>query len=363
MELKTLQLTDYRNYADQLIQFAPGINVLAGDNAQGKTNVLESIRLCSIGRSHRTTRDRELIMDGRERATLRMSWQRRDGSHELIAVLPNNAPKQLRVDGKLLRRSGELMGQLPTVLFAPEDLMLVKAGPVERRRFIDMELSQLRPKYYYSLQRYNKALKQRNNLLKLMQEQPELGATLEDWDSIICEEGAVIITMRHEFTQRINEYAARRHAHISGGEEQLRCSYQTCVEPSNAREELISGLKRSRARDTAAGTSTFGPHRDDLLMEINERDARVFASQGQQRTIALSLKLSELELMREETGEWPLLLLDDVMSELDPARRRLLLECIAGAQTIVTCTNSADLAGAQAERIMQVRAGTITQCN
>ena len=157
MEITSIRLTDYRNYRDQTLDFAPGINVLAGGNAQGKTNMLEAVRLCSIGRSHRTPRDRELIREGTHQARIALKWRKLDGCHDLAALLPDTSVKQIRVDGKLLRRSGELMGMIATVLFAPEDLMLVKSGPGERRRFMDMELSQIRPVYYYALQRYNRA--------------------------------------------------------------------------------------------------------------------------------------------------------------------------------------------------------------
>lgn len=360
MEIAEMRLSDYRNYAEQQISLKPGINVLIGGNAQGKTNVLEAIRLCSIGRSHRTTRDRELIREGMPRAGIAIKWQKRDGSHDISAMIPEGAAKQMRVDGKLLRRSGELMGMLATVLFAPEDLMLVKSGPAERRRFIDMELSQIRPHYYYALQRYNRALKQRNNLLKEITEHPQLIATLDSWDEIIVQEGARLIRMRGEFVSRISDYAAEHHRHITGGAEALSCRYLTCIElGADHAEALHEGIARARSRDIAAGTTTFGPHRDDLAIEIDGRDARVFGSQGQQRTAALSLKLSELTLMHDEIGEWPVLLLDDVMSELDPQRRRMLLDRFGMVQTIVTCTDPSDLGGAAVNQSLFVNNGHI----
>ena len=221
MEISSIRLTDYRNYADQTLDFAPGINVLAGGNAQGKTNMLEAVRLCSIGRSHRTPRDKELIREGTHQARIALKWRKRDGSHDLSALLPDTSAKQMRVDGKLLRRSGELMGMIATVLFAPEDLMLVKSGPGERRRFIDMELSQIRPVYYYSLQRYNRALKQRNNLLREIAANPALAGTLDSWDEILASEGAQIVKMRADFVEMLSGFAGRHHAHITGGRETL----------------------------------------------------------------------------------------------------------------------------------------------
>lgn len=360
MELSRIRLTDYRNYREQALDIAPGINVLVGDNAQGKTNLLEAVRLCSIGRSHRTSRDRELILEGAERARVALAWRRRDGAHELTALIPAAGPKQLRVDGKALRRSGELMGLVATVLFAPEDLALVKAGPGERRRFIDMELSQLRPVYYYALQRYNRALKQRNNLLREIDAQPALRATLDGWDDVLAGEGAQIVAQRAKFVEMLGECARERHTAITGGAERLECRYSSQVDPADAERSMRAGLEAARARDLRAGTTTFGPHRDDLALEIDGRDARAFGSQGQQRTAALSLKLSELNVMYSLSGEWPILLLDDVMSELDPARRRTLLGCMEGVQTLVTCTDLGDLAGARIEQALGVRAGAIS---
>ena len=359
MEISSIRLTNYRNYAEQSLSLRPGINVLTGGNAQGKTNLLEAVRLCSIGRSHRTPRDKELIREGCEQARVELTWRKRDGGHSLTAMIPGAAAKQVRIDGKLLRRSGELMGMISTVLFAPEDLSLVKSGPGERRRFIDMELSQIRPVYYYSLQRYNRALKQRNNLLRELPGRPSLAATLDSWDEILVSEGAQIVRMRAEFVEKLSAFAGEHHRHITDGREELGCRYAGCTDAGEALRGMAEGLARARARDMQAGTTTFGPHRDDLMLEIGGRDVRAFGSQGQQRTTALSLKLSELSVMYNEVGEWPILLLDDVMSELDPQRRRMLLDCIQGVQTLFTCTDMSDLAGAGIEQALRVEAGTI----
>ena len=265
----------------------------------------------------------------------------------------------MRIDGKLLRRSGELMGMISTVLFAPEDLSLVKSGPGERRRFIDMELSQIRPVYYYSLQRYNRALKQRNNLLRELPGRPSLAATLDSWDEILVSEGAQIVRMRAEFVEKLSAFAGEHHRHITDGREELGCRYAGCTDAGEALRGMAEGLARARARDMQAGTTTFGPHRDDLMLEIGGRDVRAFGSQGQQRTTALSLKLAELDIMRREIGEWPVLMLDDVMSELDPRRRRQLLGRLKGIQTIVTCTDMSDLAEAEIGAAWRIQNGTI----
>ena len=277
MELTQIRLTDYRNYREQSLEFRPGINVLVGDNAQGKTNLLEAVRLCSIGRSHRTSRDRELIYEGAQQARVALAWRRRDGSHELIALIPSTSPKQLRADGKALRRSGELMGLIATVLFAPEDLALVKAGPGERRRFIDMELSQLRPVYYYALQRYNRALKQRNNLIRELDAQPALRATLDGWDDVLAREGAAIVAQRAKFVERLDEFARQRHQAISGGE-QLRCEYASSVDPGDPERSMRQGLEQARARISFA--TYTGLRVDREALHVFEGQNMVYVKSG-----------------------------------------------------------------------------------
>ena len=361
MRITSIQLADFRNYPRAELRPCEGITVLYGDNAQGKTALLESVVLSCTGRSHRTPRDRELIRWGQETGRVYIQAQRRDGSHEVEMLLSQQKRKIVKVNGRVLQRTGELMGHVSGVLFAPEDLRMVKDGPAERRRFIDMELSQIRPAYYYALQRYAHALMQRNRLLRDIPLNPALRATLEDWDAQLARHGAAIMAMRAAFVARISAAAHENHREISGGQEDLRARYVPSLEAGEADAEraLLNALSAARETDIRRGATSVGPHRDDLVLTLSGVDVRVYGSQGQQRTTALSLKLAELDIMRAELGEAPLLMLDDVMSELDPARRRHLLGRLSGVQTIVTCTDLSDLAEAEIGAAWRVQNGEI----
>ena len=363
MRINTLQLANYRNYESVVLSPCAGVTALVGDNAQGKTNLLEAVALCCTGRSHRTAKDAELIRWGESRAQVEVEAERADGSHEVALTLRTKERKQIRVNGNAVARSGELMGHLNGVLFAPEHLRMVKDGPAERRRFIDMELSQIRPTYYYALQRYARALDQRNHLLRNWIAQQELRATLPEWDEQLALSGAQIMEYRRGFIEKLSRAARENHLEISGGAEELDVRYKPSIDEEASDAALVDALRRALEEgldsDLRRVTTGVGPHRDDLILTISGMDVRVYGSQGQQRTAALSLKLSELDVMREETGEWPVLLLDDVMSELDPHRRRHLLGRLSQVQTLVTCTDPADLAGAEVGAAYRVSAGAI----
>ncbi len=361
MRITSIQLTDFRNYAHAELRPCEGVTVLYGNNAQGKTALLEAVVLSCTGRSHRTPRDRELIRWGCDAGRVLIRAERRDGGHEVEMLLNREGRKAVRVNGRALQRTGELMGHVSGVLFAPEDLRTVKDGPAERRRFIDMELSQIRPAYYYALQRYAHALMQRNRLLRDIPLSPALRATLEDWDAQLARHGAAIMAMRADFIRRVSDAAHENHLEISGGQEELRARYAPSleIEGDDSERALMSALSMARDSDIRRGTTTVGPHRDDLVLTLSGVDARVYGSQGQQRTAALSLKLAELDIMRRELGEAPVLMLDDVMSELDPRRRRHLLSRLSGIQTIVTCTDLSDLAEAEIGAAWRIRDGAI----
>ena len=364
MRLTNLRLNRFRDYLTADLSPCEGVTVLYGDNAQGKTALLEAIVLCCVGRSHRTARDREMVKWDEPGGSVRVKAQRADGAHEVEIRLFADKRKQVRVNGNPIARSAELMGHISGVLFAPEDLRLVKDGPAERRRFIDMELSQLQPAYYLALQEYARALQQRGRLLRDAALRPALAATLPEWDERLAVAGARIMTSRRAFVEKLARVAAERHGELSGGRERFELSYQpscqTEAEGEALTEALRQALERSRKQDLQRLLTSVGPHRDDLYLALNGVDARAFGSQGQQRTLALSLKLSELQVMRDALGEWPLLMLDDVMSELDPSRRRQLLGCLKGVQTLVTCTDMNDLADAQIGMACRVQAGVIT---
>ena len=360
MRIVDLQLKDYRNY--ESCSFAPcdGVTVLLGNNGQGKTNVLEAVYLTCTGRSHRTRQDRELIRWGADFADVKIRTERRDGSHEVEIIMPAVGKRKLKVAGQEVSRSGELLGHVTGVLFSPEDLRTVKDGPAERRRFVDMALSQLRPAYYYAMQRYNRALKQRNELLRAAAANPSLLATLDSWDEQLAVSGAELMRHRREYVERLSKMAGETHNDIASGREELKIQYRPSVDGDTVQDcmEALFGVRESDARRM---TTSVGPHRDDVAVLVDSRDVRAFGSQGQQRTAALSMRLSELNVMKEELGEWPVLMLDDVMSELDPSRRRRLLEHLKGIQTLVTCTDPDDLAGAETGAIYRVDGAAISQ--
>ena len=361
MRITSIQLTDFRNYARAELRPCEGVNVLYGNNAQGKTAMLEAVVLSCTGRSHRTPRDRELIRWDCDSGRVLIRAERRDGGHEVDMLLRCEGRKTVKVNGRALQRTGELMGHVSGVLFAPEDLRTVKDGPAERRRFIDMELSQIRPAYYYALQRYAHALMQRNKLLRDIPLNPSLRATLEDWDAQLARHGAAIMAMRAGFIRQISEAAHENHLEISGGQENLRARYLPSldIDAENPERALMEALFAARENDIRRAATTVGPHRDDLVLTLSGMDVRAYGSQGQQRTAALSLKLAELDIMRRELGEAPVLMLDDVMSELDPRRRRHLLNRLSGVQTIVTCTDLSDLAEAEIGAAWRIQNGVV----
>ena len=344
MRLKAITLRDYRNYSEAYIEPCEGVTVFMGDNAQGKTNILEAVYLCCTGRSHRTSRDRELIRMGQDTAYVKATGVRADGTHEVEIALNQAGKRRIKVNGSPVGRSGELLGHITGVLFSPEDLRMVKDGPAVRRRFIDMELSQLRPAYYYALQRYNRALKQRNALLKDCALNDASVETLDLWDSELALSGSEIIHSRKAFCERLNECARKIHSSITNGAETLEIKYEPNVAPGESTTEtaecIKSALISSRESDLRRAATGKGAHHDDMGIYIGDMDARLYGSQGQVRTCALSLKLSEIEIISAESGEAPVLMLDDVMSELDAQRRAAVVSFIEeGIQTIITTTN------------------------
>lgn len=341
MLIKRLKLNDYRNYETLDFHPAPGLNVIVGENAQGKTNALEAVFLCAFGKSHRNSRDAELIRRGLRGGYVGLTLQNALGTHTVEVKLRDGEAKRILVDGQGLKRMGELMGTLNAVLFSPEDLSLVKGSPADRRRFMDMELSQMYPTYFYRLQQYNTALKQRNALLK---ENPLAArpGMLAMWDEQLANLGESIIAARCKFLDEISTIAYDLHRQISGNRERLNVCYDPNVDTEAAlsvREALLERLTQNAQEDLRRGFTTVGPHRDDIAIKIEDVDLRTYGSQGQQRTAALSLKLSEIALLREIKGEPPVLLLDDVLSELDESRQALLLEASAGCQCFLTCTS------------------------
>jgi DNA replication and repair protein RecF len=334
MIVRSLELKEYRNYEQLNLQFDDGINILYGENAQGKTNILEAIFLGGTTKSHRGSKDREIISFNKDEAHVRLNIEKNKVSHRIDMHLKKNKAKGVAIDTIPIKRQGELFGMLNLVFFSPEDLNIIKNGPGERRRFLDLEICQLDKIYMHHLTNYNKALVQRNHLLKQISVNRKLLDTLYIWDAKLVEHGSLIIETRKNFIKKINSLIFPIHKKLTGGKEELIILY----EPNSNSEEFAEKLKKSQERDLILKMTNIGPHRDDMMFLFNDTDIRKFGSQGQQRTVALSLKLAELELVKEVIKENPVLLLDDVLSELDRNRQNYLLNSIGDIQTIITCT-------------------------
>ena len=334
MIIKSLELADYRNYGTLNISFDRGTNILYGNNAQGKTNILEAIYVSATTKSHKGSKDREIVNFDKEEAHIRTYLEKEAVEYRVDMHLRKNKSKGIAIDGQKIKKAAQLLGLLNVVFFSPEDLSIIKNGPAERRRFADMELCQLDSFYLYNLNHYNKIIGQRNKLLKDMFFHPELRDTLNIWDSQLVSYGSKIIERRGLFAGQLCEIIGEIHKRLSGGKEELVVKY----EPDVAGDTFEARLKENQEKDIRSKMTSAGPHRDDFVFIINGIDIRKFGSQGQQRTAALSLKLSEIELVKKIAKDTPVLLLDDVLSELDSNRQNYLLNSIGDIQTIITCT-------------------------
>lgn len=334
MIIKSIELQNFRNYEDLNISFDEGTNIFYGDNAQGKTNILEAAYLSGTTKSHKCSKDKEMIRFGEQEAHIRTIVVKKEKEYQIDMHLKNNRSKGIAINKVPIKKASELFGILNMVFFSPEDLNIIKNGPAERRRFLDSELCQLDKIYLSDLTTYNKILNQRNKLLKDMVYRPDLKDTLPVWDMQLVETGRKIIRRRKQFVDELNEIVHDIHYRISGKKEDLLLQYEPSIEDIFFEDEL----SRVKERDMRQCMTSVGPHRDDLLFSIGEVDIRKFGSQGQQRTSALSLKLSEIELVKRSIHDTPVLLLDDVLSELDSNRQNYLLNSIHDTQTLITCT-------------------------
>ncbi len=334
MNIKSLELDNFRNYDKLNIHFEEGTNILYGNNAQGKTNVLEAVYLSGTSKSHKGSKDKEMIRFGKEESHIRVFVEKKDKIFQIDMHLKKNRTKGIAINRIPIKKASELFGILNIVFFSPEDLNIIKNGPKERRRFLDSELCQLNKIYLAELAKYNKILNQRNKLLKDIYFRPELKDTLPVWDMQLIEYGRRIIRERFKFVEQLNEIVTDIHFKISGEKERITLGY----EPNTGELEFEQELKNSMERDLKLGQTSIGPHKDDLSFRIKDMDIRKFGSQGQQRTCALSLKLAEIQLVKKIIKDSPVLLLDDVLSELDSSRQNYLLNNISGTQTIITCT-------------------------
>ena len=334
MIIKSIELSNFRNYESLNIQFDSGTNILYGDNAQGKTNILEAAYLSGTTKSHKSSKDKEMIRFHCEEAHIRTIVEKNEKEYQIDMHLRSRGSKGVAVNKIPIKKASELFGILNIVFFSPEDLNIIKEGPAERRRFLDSELCQLDKLYLSDLAKYNKILNQRNKLLKDISFRPDLMETLSVWDMQLVETGKRIIQRRKIFIEELNEIIDQIHSNISGGKEHLILKYEPNIDDIFFGDELI----KAKQKDLKLCQTTVGPHRDDMLFSVDGIDIRKFGSQGQQRTSALSLKLSEIEIVKKSIHSTPVLLLDDVLSELDSSRQNYLLNSISDIQTIITCT-------------------------
>lgn len=334
MIIKSIELRNFRNYETLHLRFDKGTNILYGDNAQGKTNILEAAYMSGTTKSHKGSKDKEMVRFGSEEAHIRTIVEKNEKEFQIDMHLKNHGSKGVAINRLPIKRASELFGILNIVFFSPEDLNIIKNGPAERRRFIDSELCQLDKFYLSDLTKYNKILNQRNRLLKDIYFRPDLMETLPVWDEQLVDCGKRIIRRRKEFIDDLNEIIFDIHLKISGGKEKLILEYEPNIEDIFFQDEL----SKAKQKDLKLTQTTVGPHRDDIIFSIDGIDIRKYGSQGQQRTSALSLKLSEIELVKKIIHNTPVLLLDDVLSELDSSRQNYLLNSINDVQTIITCT-------------------------
>lgn len=345
MFIKQLNLKNYRNYEHLQLPFENKVNVIIGENAQGKTNLIEAIYVLALSKSHRTAKDKELIYWDKEFAKIDGEFKKRNGPLSLSIVISTKG-KKAKINGLEQKKLSDYVGYVNVVMFAPEDLNLVKGAPQIRRRFIDMEIGQISPIYLHDLTKYNKILLQRNHLLKELQKNRKHEMMLDVLTTQLIEYGAKLLKKRFEFLEHLQRWSEQIHLEISQGKERLQIRYKPTIDVSEQldlskiEDEFLAKFSTIREREIMRGTTLIGPHRDDLTFFVNDRNVQTFGSQGQQRTTALSVKLAELELMKELIGEYPILLLDDVLSELDDKRQTHLLNTIQGkVQTFVTTTN------------------------
>lgn len=342
MYIKNLKLVNFRNYDMLDLDFNSNINILTGDNAQGKTNILESIYYCSLGKSHRTSKDKELIQWNKEEAYVSLYVCKNRLDKKIEIKIFKGGKKGININSIKLKKISELFGIFNVVMFAPEDLKIVKDSPSYRRRFLDIELSRLNSKYYYNLVQYHKVLDQRN--ISLKSNKLSQSGIIDVYDEQLSRLGAYLIERRFNYIKELNLRGSLIHSEITDSREKIKFSYLTSINHiENAKNELYEAFSANRKKDIEKGNTSVGPHRDDFDIKINEIDTRSFGSQGQQRTAILTIKFASIEIIKNLTGELPVLLLDDVLSELDTKRQKYILNSLEGLQTFITCTGIEDV--------------------
>lgn len=364
MYVKELQLINFRNYENLLIDFKTSVNILVGDNAQGKTNILESIYYCSLAKSHRTNKDKELINWNHKNAYISLLVGRNRLDKKIDIKIFKEGKKGININSIKVKKISEIIGSFNVVMFSPEDLDIVKGSPSARRRLLDIELCKLDKKYYYNLSSYKKVLGERNTLLKSSKCSEEI---LEVYDAQLSSFGAYLINKRIKYIDMLNQYGESIHSNITSGKEKITFGYISQIKNvkniENIQEALFHLLKHHRKSDIDKKITSTGPHRDDFHIKINNIDTREYGSQGQQRTSVLTIKFASLEIIKNVTGEYPVLLLDDVLSELDIRRQKYILSSIKEIQTIITCTGMQNIEEYIGENslVYEVKCGSINK--
>lgn len=336
MYVKYLNLINFRNYKNMSLELCDGTNVFQGDNAQGKTNILESLYYSSVGKSHRTNKDKELIEWNSNEAYISAYVVKERLDKKINIKLFKDGKKAININSIKISKLQDMVGILNVVIFSPEDLNIVKDSPSFRRRFLDIELCKLDKRYYYCLSSYKKVLNERNVILKKFSGDIDM---LDIYDIKLAEFGSYIVSRRLGYIEKLNEFSKMIHSDITQGKESIKFNYLMQLKSSdNIKDNLYELIKNNRKRDLEKRITSIGPHRDDFSIFINGIDVKIFGSQGQQRTSVLTIKFASLQIIKELIGEYPLLLLDDVLSELDTKRQEYILKSINGIQTLITCT-------------------------
>lgn len=353
MYIEKIRLQNFRNYENLEIDLNKNINIIYGENAQGKTNIIESIFLCAFGKSFRTSKEKEMIKFNKEKSLVEAFYQKKDRDGKIKIELGNK--KQISLNGIKIKKLSELLGNINIVIFTPEDINILRDGPVKRRRFLDMMIGQLRPNYVYNLNMYTKTIEQRNNYLRQIKEENKPEEMLEIWDEKLAEYGEKVYIYRKEFIEKIYNKINEIHGNITDNKETLKIEF---ISNCDNKEKYLKLLKERRKLDIIKGFTTKGIHRDDFVIYINGKEVNIYGSQGQNRTVVLSLKIAELNVIYEEIGEYPILLLDDFMSELDEVRRKNFLNNIKNTQVILTGTDKIELSDVEYS-IFNVKEGKI----
>ena len=339
MYIKSISLNNFRNYENEEINLNENVNIIYGNNAQGKTNIIESIFLCAMGKSFRDKKDKDLIKFGEELAKVNINYQKKDRLGEIKAEIGNK--KTFFINGVKQSKISDIIGKINVVIFTPEDINIIKEGPQLRRKFLDMMISSIKPQYIYLLNNYNRIIEQRNNYLRQIKLEKKDENILDIWDEQLAEYSEKIFKYRKSFIDKIENHIEDIHKLITKcGKENIKIKY---ISNGKNKDNFLENLKKSRNIDINRGYTSTGIHRDDFIIYINNRQVSIFGSQGQQRTAILTLKLCELKIVKDELGESPILLLDDFMSELDESRRKSFIENIKGNQVIITCTDKINI--------------------